>query len=81
MRKIAELLFQCYEKTRKGEVFSKDYEKNIEMLCNSLSQEQHEKLLNFETEIFETLDLRSIDVILFMLELLHSKRKWVRVML
>lgn len=73
MKKIAELLFQTYENSRKDSVYSQEYGNAIDALCKSLNKEQRQKLLKFETEIFETLALRSVDVILYMLELIHPE--------
>ena len=48
MKKIAELLFQTYENSRKDSVYSQGYGNAIDALCKSLNKEQRQKLLKFE---------------------------------
>ena len=73
MKKIAELLFQTYENSRKDSVYSQGYGNAIDALCKSLNKQQHGLFLDFEMEIYQSFALLCTDVILYLLQLLYPQ--------
>ncbi len=70
MEKIAEILYQAYVNHNGDTVYSKDYGETIQALSTMLNMEQRGKLLDLEIEIYETIRLRLMDLITYLLKLI-----------
>lgn len=70
MEKIAEILYQAYVNHNGDTVYSKDYGETIQSLSTMLNMEQRGKLLDLEIEIYETIRLRLMDLIMYLLKLI-----------
>lgn len=74
MKIIAEIIYQTYINNNK-EIFSENYGSVLENLTKMLDRQQHSKLLDLEIEIYESLRLRSIDLILYLLNLICPEQE------
>lgn len=70
MEKIAEILYKAYVNHNGDTVYSKDYGETIQALSTMLNLEQRGKLLDLEIEIYETIRLRLMDLIMYLLKLI-----------
>ena len=76
MEKIAEILYQAYVNHNGETVYSKDYGETIQALSTMLNMEQRGKLLDLEIEIYETIRLRLMDLIMYLLKLICPEEEW-----
>lgn len=70
MEKIAEILYEAYEKSATKSITSTNFEKEYDNVREALG-ENSKKLLDLELEFIETIRLCNIDVILYMLKLIN----------
>ncbi len=73
MKKIAEILYQAYEKAGREQPYSQEYDKAYDKLRETLNKEQRLMLLDLEVEFIGTNILYAIDAIQYILELIHPE--------